>query len=133
MSFNHDIWKNRKKSLLVKEIMEFANLSDTDISNALGISMSYYNNKLSRNSFDFGEILIIIEMAGLNVTINDKDGHVWKDISLKNMYPKDSVMLQKVIEEKKQKEYTKKYEEFKQKENELKKLEKELQFYNSLS
>ena len=88
--FNPEVWKERKKSLFVKEVMEYANFTPTIAADYLGITEGYFNNKLVRDSWSVGELQLLAYASGLQLWAVDKDGKLWKSLSLEDWYPTDA-------------------------------------------
>ena len=66
-------WKNRPKSNIVKWLLEQSNTSLDDIARYLGCTRHYLNNKLSRGSFSFDDLLIIAYACGFSITLTNKE------------------------------------------------------------
>ena len=93
---NMNVWRDRPKSVLVKEIMSSFNISLPEIAKAFGTSVSYVNTKLSRNSFSFEDLLLLLYLADLKINIVTDSGDVWKTVSFEELYPEDAASVDKV-------------------------------------
>ena len=100
-----DVWKNRPKALLVKGLMKDFNFSLDEIATIMGTSVSYLNNKFSRNSFTFEDLLLLFHAANLKIEIKKKNDSVWKTIALRDWYPEDADKVDEKMREVKRKEY----------------------------
>lgn len=87
---NPEAWKKRKKSLFVKDLMEYASFTPAIAADYLGISENYFNCKLHRDSWSLGELQLLVYASGLHFWVIDKDGKLWKSISLEDWYPTDA-------------------------------------------
>lgn len=67
-----DAFENRSKSRLVKKIMETFNVSTNEAARILGMSVSYFNNKLQRNSFSIEDILMLSEYANCDLIVSHR-------------------------------------------------------------
>ena len=52
-----DTYLNRKKSYTIKWLMKQDNMPSEVAAEALGVNLSYFNNKLNRNAFSFEDII----------------------------------------------------------------------------
>lgn len=119
-------WKNRRKSWIMKWLLYFAEKKDQDAAAVLGISRSYFDNKLHRNSFSFEDILILSELAHINIAFVDgRSGVIIDQIDFDKWFEdKPEVTLN--IEEYRKLERSKQYQLYLQKKAELEELEKTL-------
>ena len=76
----NDTWKNRPKANMVKWMMKQSGRSLEEIAAHLGCSVSYLNNKLTRESFSFEDLLLAAYACGYtfvlvnnNVEISSED------------------------------------------------------------
>ena len=114
---NPEVWKERKKSLFVKQLMEYANFTPTIVADYLGITESYFNNKLTRDSWSLGELQLLVYASGLHFWVMDKDGKLWKSISLEDWYPTDAEQVdakRKRYDDEQMKQKREEYETLKQ-------------------
>lgn len=65
------MWKNRKKTNLIKWLMQKGNLTVKELSLYLDLSEGVLNSKITRGSFTFDEILIAAYAAGQSFIIMD--------------------------------------------------------------
>lgn len=74
ISINHpdEKWKTRRKSWLMKCLMMLGKIDNSRLANCLGTNTNYLNNKFSRDSFSFEDILIAAEASGKCIAIIDK-------------------------------------------------------------
>ena len=119
-------WKNRRKSWIMKWLLYFAEKKDQDAAAVLGISRSYFDNKLHRNSFSFEDILILSELAHINIAfVDERSGIIIDQIDFDKWFEdKPEVTLN--IEEYRKLERNKQYQLYLQKKAELEELEKTL-------
>lgn len=69
-----DTWKNRPKANLVKWMMKQSDTSLEEVAAHLGCSVSYLNNKLTRESFSFEDLLLAAYACGYTfVVVNNKE------------------------------------------------------------
>jgi len=87
---NPEAWKERQKSLFVKDLMEYAGFTPTIAADYLGISENYFNCKLHRDSWSLGDLQLLIYASGFQLWAVDKNGLLWKSLSLEHWYPTDA-------------------------------------------
>jgi hypothetical protein len=63
-------WGTRPKSKLVRYMLWWSMTPRTNCEERLGISRQYFDNKLSRNSWSFEDILAIADECGFEFTMN---------------------------------------------------------------
>ena len=69
-----DTWKNRPKANMVKWMMKQSGTSLEEIAAHLGCSVSYLNNKLTRESFSFEDLLLAAYACGYTfVLVNNNE------------------------------------------------------------
>lgn len=61
-------WEQRPKSFLVKQLMLNAGKDSGTMAKYLGCKKTSFNNKLSRDSFDFDDMVIIAEACGYHLS-----------------------------------------------------------------
>lgn len=66
---NRETYADRNKSYLIVEMMDDSGLSRKDIARVLGISVQYFCNKLTRNSFSFDDIIKISKACGYEIRL----------------------------------------------------------------
>ena len=82
---NNKVWNNRRRSLLVKQLMYDSNIPLEEFAEALDCNVNYFNCKLNRNSFTIDDILILLELTGYELLYKNKrdrkatkiDFHEW--------------------------------------------------------
>ena len=117
---NVDTWSDRPKSMLVKELMQYTGYSAAEFANILGYSLTYFNNKLSRNSFSFEDLIFLFYASDIKISLTDKKNQsVWKTISLEEWFPEDAKQVDNVKKEYHEKIYEKKRKEYEKLKNEL--------------
>ncbi len=70
-------WENRPKANMVKWLMDKSGVSLDTLASYLGCSRQYLNNKLTRDSFSFDDLLIAAYACGFTFTLTSnevKDG-----------------------------------------------------------
>lgn len=87
---NRETWNKRRKSLFVKDLMEYARFTPAIVADYLGISENSFNCKLHRDSWSLGELQLLVYASGLHFWVMNKDGKLWKSISLEDWYPADA-------------------------------------------
>lgn len=69
-----DTWKNRPKANMVKWMMKQSDTSLDEVAAHLGCSVSYLNNKLTRESFSFEDLLLAAYACGYTfVLVNNNE------------------------------------------------------------
>lgn len=71
---NKETWNERRKSLFVKDLMEYAGFTPAIAADYLGISENYFNCKLHRNSWSVSELQLLTYASGLQLWPVDKNG-----------------------------------------------------------
>lgn len=66
-------WKERSKSYIVKTLMFFGDVDIRRLAECLGISTAYFNNKLTRNSFSFDDMVTIANACSYDICFVSKD------------------------------------------------------------
>ena len=69
-------WETRKKSNLIKWLLEKSDVDLENVASHLGYTTTYLNNKLFRNSFSFENILKVAELCGFTLILSSTDGEV---------------------------------------------------------
>lgn len=87
---NKETWNERRKSLFVKDLMEHASFTPAIAADYLGISESSFNCKLHRDSWSVGDLQLLTYASGLQLWAVDKNGLLWKSLSLEHWYPADA-------------------------------------------
>ena len=108
-------WAERKKSAFVKWLISYSDVSRDTICEGLNISMPYFNNKITRNSFSFEDLIAIAYMCGFKFSLESLSGESKVEISLKDFlseedYDRVQLFLQRMAIEKHE-EYLKKKKE----------------------
>ena len=70
-------WENRPKANMVKWLMDKSGVSLDTLASYLGCSRQYLNNKLTRDSFSFDDLVIAAYVCGFTFTLTsneEKDG-----------------------------------------------------------
>lgn len=69
-----DTWKNRPKANMVKWLMKQSGVSLEEVAAHLGCSVSYMNNKLTRDSFSFEDLILAAYACGYTfVLVNNNE------------------------------------------------------------
>jgi len=66
-------WENRPKANMVKWLMTKASVSVDTLAAYLGCSRQYLNNKLTRDSFSFDDLVIAAYACGFTFTLTSND------------------------------------------------------------
>ena len=114
---NKETWNERRKSLYVKELMEHAGFTPAIAADYLGISENYFNCKLHRNCWSVGELQLLTYASGFQLWAVDKNGLLWKSLSLEDWYPTDAEqvdMIRKRYDDEQIKQKREEYETLKQ-------------------
>ena len=77
-------WAERKKSSFVKWLISYSDVSKDAICEVLNISMPYFNNKITRNSFSFEDLITIAYMCGFKFSLESLSGESKVEIGLKD-------------------------------------------------
>lgn len=79
---SEETYKNRPLSLLVIKLMKKSGLTKDEVADALFIDRKYLNNKLSRNSFSFNDIVLVAHACGYEMIFTnpkEKDFFAFQD------------------------------------------------------
>lgn len=113
-----DTWKGRPKANLVKWLMQQSDTSLDTIASYLGCSTNYLNNKLSRDSFSFDDLILVAYACGYTFVLvgnNEEVGsHNSYRVDLLNFFEEndpDSLSRISKLEAEKQQAIRKEYEE----------------------
>ena len=90
-----DTWKNRKLSWLIKCLINNSESNLNELAECLGISKTYLNNKLTRNSFSFEEILIAIYLSKKRIVILDGN-KIYAEFNPLSWFSEDDDMLKRI-------------------------------------
>ncbi len=126
-----DTWKSRPKANLVKWLMKESGTSLETVAAHIGCSVSYLNNKLTRESFSFEDLLLAAYACGYTFALIKNDVELENSalhrVDLLEHFNNDPDVLKRIniIEEKTQKV---KREEYEKKKAELDRLRKEYGF-----
>lgn len=90
---NMETWNERRKSLFVKDLMEYAHFTPAIAADYLGISENSFNCKLYRDSWSVGDLQLLAYASGLQLWAVDKNGLLWKSLSLEHWYPTDAEQI----------------------------------------
>lgn len=115
-----DAWKDKPRSNTVKFIMKMYGLTAKDTADILGVSTTYFNNKLFRGSFSFDDIMLLSEACDCPMCFIPKQGGFIFKPSIK----KETADRLQELKDKKLERKRKEREELKAR---LKVLEKELE------
>ena len=102
-----DTWKNRPKANMVKWMMRQSGTSLDEVAGHLGCSVSYLNNKLTRESFSFEDLLLAAYACGYTfVLVNNNEEINGEDsfrVDLLQHFESEKEVLERInsIEEKK--------------------------------
>lgn len=66
-------WEDRPKSYIIKWMMEQSGIGVDKLAEYLGFSKQYFNNKLSRDSFSFDDLLVAAYACGYSIAFNSND------------------------------------------------------------
>ena len=70
-----ETWRQRKKSNLIKWLMQHSHLQLEEMADCLGCSTQYLNNKFNRDSFSIDDLIVAADASGYVVTlVPDQDG-----------------------------------------------------------
>lgn len=111
---NRETWNERRKSLFVKDLMEYARFTPAIVADYLGISENSFNCKLHRDSWSLGELQLLVYASGLHFWVMDKDGKLWKSISLEDWYPTDAEQVDVIRKRYNDEQIKQKREEYEQ-------------------
>ena len=78
-----DTWKNRPKANMVKWMMKQSGTSLEEIAAHLGCSVSYLNNKLTRESFSFEDLLLAAYACGYTFVLVNNNEEISSDDSFR--------------------------------------------------
>lgn len=78
----HERWANKHKSNIVKWLMKKRGLSHEETAKILGVSKSYFNNKLFRDSFSFEDLLMVAYSCGYDFILSDGNSEEYKVIDV---------------------------------------------------
>lgn len=76
-----EIWKEKPKSRLVRYLMGKEKLLSENVSRLLGITKSYFDNKLHRNSFSLEDILLIAKYCGYDMYLESPTDKILIDLN----------------------------------------------------
>lgn len=111
-----DTWKSRPKANMVKWMMKQSGTSLEKIAAHLGCSVSYLNNKLTRESFSFEDLLLVAYACGYTfVLVNNNEEISSKDsfrVDLLKHFENEQEVLDRInaIEEEKKQAKRAEYE-----------------------
>ena len=71
-----DTWKGRPKANLVKWLMQRSGTSLDNVAAYLGCSVNYLNNKLSRDSFSFDDLILVAYACGYTFVLTGNNEEV---------------------------------------------------------
>lgn len=77
-------WAIRKRSNIVKWLMERDRRTPQEMANALGVSLGYFNNKLTRNSWSIDDIYVLAKYCRFSLALIDETTKQSYDINLGN-------------------------------------------------
>lgn len=111
-------WKGRPKANLVKWLMQRSGASLDTVAAYLGCSVNYLNNKLSRDSFSFDDLILVayacgytFMLAGNNEEVTSATSYRVDLLSFFEDNDPDILSRISIIEESKQKAARREYEE----------------------
>ena len=73
-------WINRKKSNLVKWFLLNSETSVETLCEGLGYTKAYFNNKITRDSFSFEDLVAIAYLCGFKFAISSWDENLKREI-----------------------------------------------------
>ena len=82
-------WDTRRKSNLIKWLMEKSDIEAPEMAAHLGYSKTYLDNKLQRNSFSFENILKAAEASGYTLILSSIDGTVKRRLRFSDFVKED--------------------------------------------
>ena len=85
LDYVSETWKNRPKANIVKWLMNKSGTSLDTVAEYLGCSRQYLNNKLSRDSFSFDDLVIVAFACGYSFTLTSND----EDVANRTVYRVD--------------------------------------------
>lgn len=109
---NKETWNERRKSLFVKDLMEYAGFTPAIAADYLGISENSFNCKLHRDSWSVGELQLLTYASGLQLWAVDKNGLLWKSLSLEHWYPTDAEQVDAIRKRYDDEQMKQKHEEY---------------------
>lgn len=112
-----ETWKDRPKANMVKWLMQHSDTSLETVAAYLGCSTNYLNNKLTRDSFSFDDLILVAYACGYTFVLTDNNEEVKSAnsyrVDLLNYFANsDSAALERVftLGEKKQEAMREEYE-----------------------
>ena len=128
-----ETWKDRPKANMVKWMMQRSGMTPKALAKYFGYSENYFNNKLTRDSFSFDDLVIIAYACGYSFVLAENNGEATSEnsfrVDLLNYFNnKEGInTLERIsgIEEEKQKI---KREEYEKKKAELERMKAEYGF-----
>lgn len=121
------LWEKRRKSNLIKWLMQKADLKMDRLAKYLGCSKPYLNNKFNRDSFSFEDIVVASYACDYTLTLLANDGSEQRRIDAEGFFSNDSETWNR-ISGLKAEEIDTKRAEYEQKKAELERMRKEYGF-----